>query len=87
LRWNSYQRTECSKGAGVNLLQNVRISATFGTDHPNDLAARGQLATVVRDFYAQQPVAWYKGVYEVQLMSGPAVGETRLVTISEISVA
>ena len=67
--------------------QLVRISPTFGSKHPDDLAARGQMAEVIDDLYARTQSALFKNLYEVRLLSGPAAGETRLVTISELEEA
>lgn len=70
----------------MNTGQLITISTTYGNSaNLDDVAARGQQAIVTQDVYQATGNPLSHNLYEVRLVSGPAAGEIRLVTLSEIS--
>ena len=62
--------------------QRIRIASTYGSSNNlDDTSARDQLAIIVQ-YLGADPL--FRNTYEVRLISGPASGETRIVTRNEM---
>lgn len=75
--------TQSKKEEGIQVGMRVRLKPNFGFV-PEDLPYRNQLAEVTDDLFSHYQLPQYRGIYEVRLISGSKVGETRLVTINEV---